>query len=124
MEWAIYFLSVVEGLNKLFCLFAALATTGFVVGGIMLFVSMDTDYDANLMRRAKHLLKISAAAGLISVLLVTFIPSSKTLAAMYVLPAIAKNEQLQNFAGNSLKALELLSKQWVKDLTPSDESHI
>lgn len=124
MEWVIYFLGVVDGLSKLFCFFAATAITGFVVGVIMLFVSMDTDYDANLMRRAKRLLKISVSVGLISALLATFIPSSKTLAAMYVLPAIAKNEQLQNFAGNSLKAPELLSKQWVKDLTPSDESHI
>lgn len=123
MEWAIYFISTVDALCKALGLLAVFAMAGSVVGAITMFACIDTD-DDNMMRHGKCLFKIAAPICIISALLAIFIPSSKTLAAMYVLPAIAKNEQLQNFAGNSLKALELLSKQWVKDLTPSDESHI
>lgn len=45
-----------------------------------------------------------------------FTPSSKTLAAMYVIPAVVNNEQIQNIGKNGLESLELLTKQWVYEL--------
>lgn len=48
--------------------------------------------------------------------LLIFTPSSKTLAAMYVIPAVVNNEQIQNIGKNGLESLELLTKQWVKEL--------
>ena len=45
-----------------------------------------------------------------------FTPSSKTLASMYVIPAVVNNEQIQNIGKNGLKSLELLTKQWVDEL--------
>lgn len=123
MEWAIYLISTVDALCKALGLLAVFALVGFIISIIIMLVAVDMG-DDNMVRRAQYAFKTAIPICIISTLLAIFIPSSKTLAAMYVLPAIAKNEQLQNFAGNSLKALELLSKQWVKDLTPSDESHI
>ena len=45
-----------------------------------------------------------------------FTPSSKTLAAMYVIPAVVNNAQIQNIGKNGLESLELLTKQWVDEL--------
>lgn len=53
---------------------------------------------------------------LISALLTVFIPESKTLASMYVIPAVVNNEQIQNIGKNGLESLELLTKQWVDEL--------
>ena len=53
--------------------------------------------------------------GLLSLILI-FTPSSKTLAAMYVIPAVVNNEQIQNIGKNGLESLELLTKQWVDEL--------
>lgn len=53
---------------------------------------------------------------LISTLLTVFIPESKTLASMYVIPAVVNNEQIQNIGKNGLESLELLTKQWVDEL--------
>ena len=48
--------------------------------------------------------------------LIIFTPSSKTLAAMYVIPAVVNNEQIQNIGKNGIESLELLTKQWVYEL--------
>lgn len=53
---------------------------------------------------------------LISTLFTVFIPESKTLASMYVIPAVVNNEQIQNIGKNGLESLELLTKQWVYEL--------
>ena len=53
--------------------------------------------------------------GLLSLILI-FTPSSKNLAAMYVIPAVVNNEQIQNIGKNGLESLELLTKQWVDEL--------
>ena len=48
--------------------------------------------------------------------LIIFTPSSKTLAAMYVIPAVVNNEQIQNIGKNGIESLELLTMQWVGEL--------
>lgn len=46
-----------------------------------------------------------------------FIPSSKTAAAMYVIPAIANNEKIQD-AGDRLYTLAV---EWMEELRPKSE---
>ena len=62
-----------------------------------------------------HLGTLIFSAALFSSLLI-FIPNSKTLAAMYVIPAVVNNEQIQNISKNGLESLDLLTKQWVDEL--------
>ena len=47
----------------------------------------------------------------------SFIPSSKTLASMMIIPSIVNNKQIQNISKNSLTILENLTKQWVIEIT-------
>lgn len=62
-----------------------------------------------------HLGTLIFTAALFSSILI-FIPNSKTLASMYVIPAVVNNEQIQNIGKNGLESLELLTKQWVDEL--------
>lgn len=70
--------------------------------------------DEEFARRAIKVVVVHVI--LISALLTVFIPDSKTLAAMYVIPAVVNNEQIQNISKNGIESLELLTKQWVDDL--------
>lgn len=54
-------------------------------------------------------------------LLAALVPNSKTLASMYVIPAVVNNEKIQNIGKNGLESLELLTKQWVKELREDAE---
>lgn len=63
----------------------------------------------------KYILCIAFVAFLFGCLRI-FIPSSKTAAAMYIIPAIANNEKVQTIGENSIEILRKLSKQWLLEL--------
>ena len=78
---------------------------------------------------AKKFIRRVVATAIASLFLYTAIPNSKTIAAMFVIPAIVNNEHIQNSAGNALGALEELTKQWLKDTikdnaSKQEEAHI
>ena len=75
------------------------------------------------IKKAKSVLKLLCVIVVVCGSLAVFIPSSKTIAAMYVLPAIVNNEHIQNSTGNALEALENLTKEWLKDTVKSKDSN-
>ena len=75
------------------------------------------------IKKAKSVLKLLCITMVVCGSLAVFIPSSKTIAAMYVLPAIVNNEHIQNSTGNALEALENLTKEWLKDTVKSKDSN-
>ena len=87
--------------SVLVCIFALIATT-----------SCNCEEEES----AKKLMKKAVSCFLIALGLFTVVPNSKTIAAMYLVPAIVNNEHLQNSAGNALGLLEELTKKWLKDM--------
>ena len=77
--------------------------------------SYKTEEDEKTLQRLWKFLKVSSICVLCSTLIHTFIPSSKTIAAMYLIPAIVNNEHIQNSTSNALKMLEGLTKEWLED---------
>lgn len=51
-----------------------------------------------------------------SVSISIFFPSSKTLAAMYIIPAAQQNEDLQELFGDSLDILKGHMRQWKEEI--------
>ena len=51
-----------------------------------------------------------------SLLIIIFTPSSQTAAAMYLVPKVVNNEDVQAIGENGLKALRELSGQWAEEL--------
>ena len=68
-------------------------------------------------KSAKKFMKKAATCFLIALGLFALVPNSKTIAAMYLVPAVVNNKHLQNSAGNALEMLEELTKKWLKDIT-------
>ena len=102
----IYLICIADHLREF-----SLVSLFIIVGIFLLFLArylVDGD-------KIPHLGTLIFSAALFSSLLI-FIPNSKTLAAMYVIPAVVNNEQIQNISKNGLESLELLTKQWVDEL--------
>ena len=78
---------------------------------------------ASEVKQAKIALKITIPITIVCGFIAIFTPSSKTIAAMYVLPAIINNEHIQNSTDNALEALENLTKEWLKDTVKSNDSN-
>ena len=92
---------------------------GVLVFGTLFFVSFNllVNEDMSVVTKNKALLR--KLAYLIGGLLLvnTFLPSTKTAAAMHVLPAIANNETIQNEASEIYQ----LAKQALKDAVATPE---
>lgn len=87
---------------------------------VIYFVGFDITEE---VKQAKTALKITTAIMIVCGFIAVFVPSSKTIAAMYVLPAIVNNEHIQNSTGNALEALENLTKEWLKDTVKSNNAN-
>lgn len=100
--------------------FVALSSSGAFLSFVALFpliiVPLSNDED---IRKIPAL--IAFFFFLIFSSLALFTPGSKTLASMYVIPAVVNNEKIQNIGKNGLESLELLTKQWVKELREDAE---
>lgn len=91
---------------------------------ILSFIIWFAGYDiASEVKQAKITAKITMAITIVCGSIAVFVPSSKTIAAMYVLPAVINNEHIQNSTGNALEALENLTKEWLKDTVKSKDSN-
>ena len=95
---------------------------GFIASGAFLIFwmigkaeSYKTEEDEKTIRRLARCLKYAVTCLICCVLLNTFVPNSKTIAAMYLIPAIVNNEHIQNSTSNALKMLEGLTKEWLED---------
>lgn len=97
-----------------FCLASAAAM-------FALFMVADLEYDKAKVAAYAKSRKLAFRFFLGSLVVGTLAPSSKTIAAMIVLPAIANNEDAKAIAGNGIEALRLLSEQYVKDLAGKED---
>ena len=98
-------------------LFGGLAFISCIIA-ITFFVCILTEMDTGKITYAmkRRYLTLSLLSFVIFSSLYTFTPSSKLAAAMYVVPAVANNENVQAIGSNSFEALRKLTEQWLREL--------
>ena len=107
LAFYIYLIGIVDKLIMLFIAYSA------IVCALSFMIFCDSPDDSN----AKSISKKFLISAICTFTITIFIPSSKTLASMIMIPAVVNNEQVQNIGKNSLTILEELTKQWVIDIT-------
>lgn len=124
MEWAIYFLGFVGKFEFIVGLVMLLIGLLLVFLGVGTFCECSSSYqgmdDPDVKKYLQWLRRLGYVFAVCVGLFIT-IPNSKTLAAMYVIPAITQNERVQHITENSLQALEQLTQKWIQDLMPKKE---
>jgi hypothetical protein len=65
----------------------------------------------------KRLFKISGIVTIAAAILLTFIPTTKDIALIYVVPAVTKNEQVQKLPDNLMKFLNAKMEKWTEEAT-------
>lgn len=102
----IYLIDVSETL-KTFFFMAALSASAVTLGFCPCLIDVTEESRERLLRNLKRGVCTAAFCALGAVLT----PSSKTLVAMYVLPAIVNNERVQNISVDLMK----LAEKWVRE---------
>ena len=117
----IYLVGAVDDLGCLFmlvgclCLSAALISAGVLV--CMLVDGPDDHREA--LKRLRGVLRCTAPIAFLCMVLVSLIPSGKTLAAMYVLPPLVNNDVVQK---DIPEIVRLKLANWIDELRDGKEA--
>lgn len=102
-----YWLVTLDGISKL-------SFTLALVGVAWLFVGLAY---VSEFRKHRWMIPVSIAVALLGMLAATFVPTTKQMAAIVVVPRIANNEKIRD-AGSRLYDLAV---EWMEELRPNPE---
>ena len=103
----IYAISVLENLRLFSVLVFAISLAVTVCSLVSLFFEEEA--------RHKPFAKAGAVCLIVSLLLMTFVPSGKTLAAMYVIPPIVNSAAVQELPSELVD----VAREWLDELRPN-----
>ena len=109
----IYFIGILDSLVDTLKVIAIASAIISFMCGLVWAMQADMGRDTDILRR---FCLGGMASSIVCMFLMTFTPSSKLAAAMYVVPAIANNENVQAIGCNGLEALRKLTEDWLREL--------
>ncbi len=131
MAWIIYLMSVVDALHKIGCiLFVAALGSTLALGAYIAFVcdefyrSDEQEEKVTLIKKSVKFWRGFAVTALFcSFIFTILIPSSKTIAAMILVPAVAdaavsavKNEQVKQLPDKVLQVMNGKLDEWINEM--------
>jgi hypothetical protein len=125
--FALYFILILDNIRNMFILLLVLGCIGLVVYTIAYYVNFYQSKEDNdktceaLLVPVTRSLKIFVSVCIVSTLVLSFLPSTKQMAVIYLVPKIVNNEQVQNIAGTSLKILEGYTQKYLDELAGKAE---
>lgn len=121
-SWDIYWITRMDSLNDFFSIFGIGALVFFL--GLLSWIGpmiMDGIYNSDKKERYWSLYKKSmiwgVSVGVLFTFISLFIPTTKEVAAIYIIPKIVNNEQVQKMPDNAMKLLNAKFDQWIDEAT-------
>jgi predicted membrane protein len=117
-SWDIYWITRLDGINVALSVIIGWVIAASIIGGVGYYTWI---FDSCLGDKERHWKRykmlavslISLIMVLITLLLLT--PTTKEAAAIYLVPKIANNEQVQKLPDNAMKLLNGKLEEWVSD---------
>jgi len=110
--WLIYWITRLDALQA-----------GFIVTlvvGTILSIVMSIAFFSEGWEPGKMWLKRFVSIAITAGLLLVFLPSTKEAVAIYLIPKIANNEQVQKVPEQALRMLNAKLEQWIDDQTETN----
>jgi hypothetical protein len=136
--WTMYWITRLDAVNGLMSAVAIIAAIGIVAGVIIYFIEQselrsdlrrlnraphDDDYqawvetDKLLLSLMMRCIKISIPCFIVSCIILTVIPTTKQAIAIWAVPKVINNEQVQALPDNALKLVNAQLQEWLKDVS-------
>lgn len=113
--WTIYWITRLDAIR-------GLSNTVFIIGAILLCVLMcitpiiiDVWGEKDKRKIILRAIRIGIGSVCVGVACLTFTPSTKEAAAIYLIPKIVNNEQVQQVPENALRLLNIKLEEWIQD---------
>lgn len=134
MGFLIYLLGVVDGLvtTTVYVSVFGWLIYAVVFLSYLIYRNSTADYERDMKRHqaiADNLLgyiksKVIIAFLTITLLFALLVPNSKTIAAIYLVPKIVENKQVQQVPGKVLKLLNVKLDNWIEDVVGKTKKKI
>jgi len=111
----IYWLTRLDGVCEFFtfvAIFSGIATV-LSVGG---YLAAKADREDSAVTFTISLMKVVIPIFIIGIIISLFLPTSKEMAAIYLLPKIANNENVKAVPNKSMEILNLKLDEWIDDM--------
>ena len=108
----IYLMGVTDRLSVPAIIFTSLAAVACLALSLVMLIE-GQGMSEDLRKQWIYMTKISYVVLLVSLLVGVLTPSSKTLAAMVIVPAVVNNQRLQNIGDTGITILESKMKEWL-----------
>jgi len=114
--WDVYWITRLDGIGLGLPL--VFITAIFVVIAWIIAMSAGSMWEDNEEKRPKYLRFLYAAIGVGALALTVglFVPTTKEAVAIYMIPKIANNEQVQKLPDNAMKFLNGKFEEWIDDM--------
>lgn len=121
--WLIYFITRMEYIQGMLGVMVCAGIASSLMALIFWVCSVDNG-DKDIENLARHLFfKRILPALFISAILFCLIPGTKDMAAIYLIPKIVNNEQIQKIPDNTLNLLNSKLEAWIEDVIPSEPAN-
>lgn len=116
LTFLIYLVGMVDNVIGVLISFSLLIV---IYLGIVTVGGLTDGYDANELKEyfKKYSTKKMIIILLILMCLIIFIPNSKTISAMYLIPKIAENKEVKEIPEKALKLLNGKLDKWISNIT-------
>lgn len=112
-SWQMYWLLMLDNINSLCSVIFSLGCVVIVVSLLCFYVLFEETPWNKILKFYKIIIPIY----LIAIIIGTFIPSTKQMAAIIVVPKIINNEKIQQLPEQLLN----LGIEWLEDIAPKKE---
>ena len=113
--WDIYWITRLDMVGDMFFLFSFIGA--FAVLGVFMYNNMALEIEgADLFTSCKKCVRIYIVGATILCLATIILPSTKEFVAIYAIPAIVNNEDVQEIPQNTAKFINDKLKEWMDEV--------
>ncbi len=110
-HWLVYWVLMLDGVNKILGISITMFFVMIIIAGICAMIG-NCDHVPSLIKFSKALLKIFVPLIFLFLILFALIPTTKQMAAIYLIPQIASNKDIKQLPPKLSKlALEYVNKE-------------
>lgn len=110
----VYFILQLDSIRNAIVALLIIIGLPTVISAVIFFLSFDAcfEFDGTVRALTKKLCTMSLSLFFVLFLVQAFIPSTKQMAAVLILPQVVNNEKVQQLPGDILNLVQSLIKEW------------
>ena len=118
-SWEMYWLTRLDSINGWMVVIAIISV--LVMGFLWIPYYTEGLNGTKGGKRIIRVYKITAAVFVVSSMICTFLPSTKEMVAIYLVPRMSNNDQVQKLPENVLKFMNKKLETWIGEMTVKEK---